>query len=96
MYFDSIYSDAALSGFSYCGENGLNFSTNSANYSEDDADFAPGRRNKPSRVSIKLIKKIQPTNHSLSNQFIIDNIEKLMGIPLFRFSFFVCFFFVFK
>lgn len=45
-------SDTALPGFSYCADNGLNFSTNSANFSEDDADFAPGRRNKPSRVSI--------------------------------------------
>lgn len=46
-----IFSDAAMPGFSYCGDNGLNFSTNSANFSEDDADFAPGKRNKPSRVS---------------------------------------------
>ncbi|XP_031618548.1 transcription factor cwo [Contarinia nasturtii] len=53
-------SDAALPGFSYCGDNGLNFSTNSANYSEDDADFAPGRRNKPSRqdpLSHRIIEK---------------------------------------
>lgn len=48
LYFSS---DAAMPGFSYCGDNGLNFSTNSANFSEDDADFAPGKRNKPSRVS---------------------------------------------
>lgn len=53
-------SDAALPGFSYCTENGLNFSTNSANFSEDDTDFAPGRRNKPSRqdpLSHRIIEK---------------------------------------
>lgn len=53
--YSFIYSDTAVSGFSYCGENGLNFSANSATFSEDDADFTPGRRNKPSRVSIYII-----------------------------------------
>lgn len=53
FYFRFVrYSDTAVSGFSYCGENGLNFSANSATFSEDDADFTPGRRNKPSRVSL--------------------------------------------
>lgn len=37
-------------GYSYCGENGLNFAANAA-YSEDD-DFPPGKRNKPSRVGV--------------------------------------------
>lgn len=60
------YSDTALPGFSYCGDNGLNFSTNSANYSEDDADFAPGRRNKPSRVSVsKMIIANSWLSHSI-------------------------------
>lgn len=49
MFFNFIYSDAV--GFSYCGENGLNFSAANAAYSEDDGDFPHGRRNKPSRVS---------------------------------------------
>lgn len=44
-----ICSDAV--GFSYCSENGLNFAAANAAYSEDDADFPSGRRNKPSRVS---------------------------------------------
>jgi hypothetical protein len=41
-------------GFQYCTEPGLNFST-TATYSEDDADFAPGRRGKASRVSAFFI-----------------------------------------
>ncbi|XP_052866224.1 transcription factor cwo isoform X2 [Anopheles cruzii] len=47
-------------GYTYCGEPGLNFSTNSTNYSEDDADFAPGRRGKTSRqdpLSHRIIEK---------------------------------------
>jgi hypothetical protein len=49
--FFQTYSEAAVPGFPYCTEPGLNFSTAAA-FSEDDADFAPGRRGKASRVSI--------------------------------------------
>lgn len=39
-----------MPGYTYCGEPGLNFSANNTTYSEDDADFPPGRRGKTSRV----------------------------------------------
>uniref|UniRef100_A0A182IU99 BHLH domain-containing protein n=1 Tax=Anopheles atroparvus TaxID=41427 RepID=A0A182IU99_ANOAO len=47
-------------GYTYCGEPGLNFSTNNTPYSEDDADFPPGRRGKTSRqdpLSHRIIEK---------------------------------------
>lgn len=50
FFFIFISSDTAVSGFAYCNENGLNFSTSAAAYSEDDGDFTPGRRSKVSRV----------------------------------------------
>lgn len=47
--FSPYYSETS-SAFPYCTEPGLNFST--TNYSEDDGDFAAGRRGgKASRVS---------------------------------------------
>ncbi|KAG4067919.1 hypothetical protein HA402_010605 [Bradysia odoriphaga] len=52
-------SDTAISGFGYCNENGLNFSTSAA-YSEDDENFASGRRGKSSRqdpLSHRIIEK---------------------------------------
>lgn len=45
-----FYSDTTVPGYAYCSENGLNFSASAATYSEDDADFTPGRRGKASRV----------------------------------------------
>ncbi|XP_049538132.1 transcription factor cwo isoform X2 [Anopheles darlingi] len=53
-------SEAAVPGYTYCGEPGLNFSTNNTTYSEDDADFPPGRRGKTSRqdpLSHRIIEK---------------------------------------
>lgn len=53
-------SEAAVAGFPYCGESGLNFSTSTTAYSEDDAEYAPGRRNKTSRqdpLSHRIIEK---------------------------------------
>lgn len=52
FYF--YFSDTAVSGYSYCNEGGLNFSASGAAYSEDDADFTPGRRGKVSRVSLLI------------------------------------------
>lgn len=52
-------SEASVPGYSYCNEQ-LNFSTTNTNYSEDDADFAPGRRGKTSRqdpLSHRIIEK---------------------------------------
>ncbi|XP_035780600.1 transcription factor cwo-like isoform X1 [Anopheles albimanus] len=52
--------EAAVPGYTYCGEPGLNFSTNNTTYSEDDADFPPGRRGKTSRqdpLSHRIIEK---------------------------------------
>lgn len=49
------YSEAAVPSFpNYCTESSLNFSTNSnaTAYSEDDTEYATGRRNKTSRVNI--------------------------------------------
>lgn len=53
-------SEASVPGYTYCGEPGLNFSTNNTTYSEDDADFPPGRRGKTSRqdpLSHRIIEK---------------------------------------
>ncbi|XP_058129966.1 transcription factor cwo [Anopheles ziemanni] len=53
-------SEASVPGYTYCGEPGLNFSTNNNTYSEDDADFPPGRRGKTSRqdpLSHRIIEK---------------------------------------
>lgn len=47
-------SEATSQAFPYCTEPGLNFSTTNAAYSEDDGDFAGGRRGKTSRVSFLL------------------------------------------
>lgn len=47
-------SEAAVSSFPYCTESSLNFSTSATAYSEDDAEYATGRRNKTSRVNIFL------------------------------------------
>ncbi|XP_038105613.1 transcription factor cwo [Culex quinquefasciatus] len=52
-------SEASVPGYSYCNEQ-LNFSTTNTTYSEDDADFAPGRRGKTSRqdpLSHRIIEK---------------------------------------
>lgn len=52
-------SEASVPGYSYCNEQ-LNFSANNPTYSEDDADFAPGRRGKTSRqdpLSHRIIEK---------------------------------------
>ncbi|XP_013116193.2 transcription factor cwo isoform X1 [Stomoxys calcitrans] len=52
--------DAAVSSFPYCTESSLNFSTNATGYSEDDAEYATGRRNKTSRqdpLSHRIIEK---------------------------------------
>uniref|UniRef100_A0A182PBA2 BHLH domain-containing protein n=1 Tax=Anopheles epiroticus TaxID=199890 RepID=A0A182PBA2_9DIPT len=52
--------EAAVPGYTYCGEPGLNFSANNTTYSEDDADFPPGRRGKTSRqdpLSHRIIEK---------------------------------------
>uniref|UniRef100_A0A336KX33 CSON001608 protein n=1 Tax=Culicoides sonorensis TaxID=179676 RepID=A0A336KX33_CULSO len=52
--------DATTINFPYCGEPGLNFSTSGTNYSEDDADYTPGRRGKTSRqdpLSHRIIEK---------------------------------------
>lgn len=49
------YSEAAVPTFpNYCTESSLNFSTNSnaTAFSEDDTEYATGRRNKTSRVNI--------------------------------------------
>lgn len=48
IVFTYFFSDST---YAYCNENGLNFSASAAAYSEDDADFTPGRRGKASRVS---------------------------------------------
>uniref|UniRef100_A0A6E8VHY9 BHLH domain-containing protein n=1 Tax=Anopheles coluzzii TaxID=1518534 RepID=A0A6E8VHY9_ANOCL len=53
-------SEAGVPGYTYCGEPGLNFSANNTTYSEDDADFPPGRRGKTSRqdpLSHRIIEK---------------------------------------
>ncbi|XP_035904009.1 transcription factor cwo [Anopheles stephensi] len=53
-------SEASVPGYTYCGEPGLNFSANNTTYSEDDADFPPGRRGKTSRqdpLSHRIIEK---------------------------------------
>ncbi|XP_073815688.1 transcription factor cwo isoform X2 [Musca autumnalis] len=53
-------SDAAVSSFPYCTESSLNFSTNATGYSEDDAEYNTGRRNKTSRqdpLSHRIIEK---------------------------------------
>ncbi|KAL9894233.1 transcription factor cwo isoform X2 [Glossina fuscipes] len=53
-------SEAAVSSFPYCTESSLNFSTNATGYSEDDAEYANGRRNKTSRqdpLSHRIIEK---------------------------------------
>ncbi|XP_068155578.1 transcription factor cwo isoform X1 [Drosophila tropicalis] len=55
-----IYSEAAVSSFPYCTESSLNFSTSATAYSEDDAEYATGRRNKTSRqdpLSHRIIEK---------------------------------------
>uniref|UniRef100_A0A182W162 BHLH domain-containing protein n=1 Tax=Anopheles minimus TaxID=112268 RepID=A0A182W162_9DIPT len=52
--------EAGGPGYTYCGEPGLNFSANNTTYSEDDADFPPGRRGKTSRqdpLSHRIIEK---------------------------------------
>ncbi|XP_037814748.1 transcription factor cwo isoform X1 [Lucilia sericata] len=52
--------EAAVSSFPYCTESSLNFSTNATAYSEDDAEYATGRRNKTSRqdpLSHRIIEK---------------------------------------
>ncbi|XP_053684587.1 transcription factor cwo isoform X1 [Sabethes cyaneus] len=52
-------SEASVPGYSYCSEQ-LNFSTTNTTYSEDDADYAPGRRGKTSRqdpLSHRIIEK---------------------------------------
>lgn len=49
--FIFYFSEAAVAGFPYCTEAGLNFSTAATNYGEDDGDFTHGRRGKTSRVS---------------------------------------------
>lgn len=52
-------SEASVPGYSYCSEQ-LNFSATNTTYSEDDADFAPGRRGKTSRqdpLSHRIIEK---------------------------------------
>ncbi|KAM8704033.1 hypothetical protein ACLKA7_008623 [Drosophila subpalustris] len=53
-------SEAAVSSFPYCTESSLNFSTSATAYSEDDAEYATGRRNKTSRqdpLSHRIIEK---------------------------------------
>uniref|UniRef100_A0A1Y9H9G9 Uncharacterized protein n=1 Tax=Anopheles farauti TaxID=69004 RepID=A0A1Y9H9G9_9DIPT len=53
-------SEAGVPGYTFCGEPGLNFSANNTTYSEDDADFPPGRRGKTSRqdpLSHRIIEK---------------------------------------
>lgn len=52
------FESETASAFPYCSEPGLNFSA--TNYSEDDADFAAGRRGKASRqdpLSHRIIEK---------------------------------------
>lgn len=49
-----FFSDSTIGGFTYCSDNGLNFSASAAAYSEDDGDFTPGRRGKTSRVSVTV------------------------------------------
>lgn len=51
------YSEAAVSSFPYCTESSLNFSTSATAYSEDDAEYATGRRNKTSRVNITILER---------------------------------------
>lgn len=53
-YFIFNCSDSTIGGFTYCSDNGLNFSASAAAYSEDDGDFTPGRRGKASRVSVTV------------------------------------------
>lgn len=53
-YFHLSHYSETASAFPYCTEPGLNFSA--TNYSEDDADFAAGRRGKASRVSHNYFK----------------------------------------
>lgn len=53
-------SEAAVSSFPYCPESSLNFSTSATMYSEDDGEYAVGRRNKTSRqdpLSHRIIEK---------------------------------------
>lgn len=52
IFFIFYCSEATSQAFPYCTEPGLNFSTTNAAYSEDDGDFAGGRRGKTSRVSL--------------------------------------------
>ncbi|XP_063705516.1 transcription factor cwo [Culicoides brevitarsis] len=54
------FENEASVNFPYGPEPGLNFSTTGTNYSEDDADYAPGRRGKTSRqdpLSHRIIEK---------------------------------------
>lgn len=69
-----FYSEAAVAGFPYC-ETGLNFSTSTAAYSEDDNDYAPtGRRGKTSRVSYTLLP--YPKIYIINTRNISINQEK--------------------
>ncbi|CAD6994260.1 unnamed protein product [Ceratitis capitata] len=55
-----LHVEAAVSSFPYCTESSLNFSTSATAYSEDDAEYATGRRNKTSRqdpLSHRIIEK---------------------------------------
>lgn len=58
------YSEAAVSSFPYCTESSLNFSTSATAYSEDDAEYATGRRNKTSRVNITILERNNSHNRS--------------------------------
>lgn len=62
-----IFSDST---YAYCSENGLNFSASAAAYSEDDADFTPGRRGKASRVSILQHDGVCYTHSPCTNSII--------------------------
>ena len=82
IYF-VFFSEASVAGYTYCNEPGLNFSTNSTNYSEDDADFAPGRRGKTSRVGIFIdnLFKIKLDNFRNLKYILLDEIRKKILSP---------------
>lgn len=63
LHIETNYSEAAVSSFPYCTESSLNFSTSATAYSEDDAEYATGRRNKTSRVNITVLERPKTRYH---------------------------------